>query len=109
MTTITHVFESHKRYENGNLISHDYVPRYAKLEYDSTGNNVVISILPTLSSKLAHLVCQEDFTLYYEGENPDFKFEVECWPDNGTIKRLSVIRVDRDLEIRYISSHQDRM
>ena len=109
MSLVTHVFESHKRIENGNVVSHDFVERRAYLEYDFTGNNVVISILPTLSPKKAHLVRQDFFTLYYEGEDPDFRFEVECWPDNGTIKRLSVIRVDRNLEIQYLSTHQDRL
>ncbi len=91
------------------VVSHDYVARRANLEYDITGNNVVISIIPTLSPKRAHLVRQVGFTLYYRGEDPDYRFEVECWPDNGTIKRLSVFRDDRNLEIQYISNHQDRL
>ena len=48
-------------------------------------------------------------TLYYAGEDPDYRFEVECWPDNGTIKRMSVFRDDMGVEIQYISDHQDRM
>ena len=109
MPLITHVFERHQRFERGVQVSNDYVERRANLEYDATGNNVTISIIPTLSPKLAHLERQNGFTLYYRGDDPDFYFEVECWPDNGTIKRLSVIRLDRDLEIRYLSNHQDRM
>lgn len=90
-------------------MSHDHVERRATLEYDATGNYVTISILPTLSAKRATLVRQDHFTLCYQGEDPAFKFELECWPDNGTIKRLSVIRVDMNLEIQYLSSHQDAM
>ena len=107
MSFVTHVFNSHKRFENGVLVSHDQVPRRANLEYDVTGNNVVISIIPTLSPKRAHLVEQKIFTLYYLGEDPRFSFEIECWPDNGTIKRLSVFRKDMGVEIQYISDHQD--
>lgn len=109
MSLITHVFSSHKRIVNGVVVSHDYVDRRANLEYDFTGNKVVISILPTLSSKPARLVKQVGFTLYYAGEDPNFSFELECWPDNGTIKRLSVIRHDKNLEIQYLSDHQDRL
>lgn len=109
MPIVTHVFHSHKRFERGILVSHDLVPRRANLEYDATGTNVVISIIPTLSPKRAYLVKQNFFTLFYKGEDPVFRFEVECWPDNGTIKRLSVFRDDMGVEIQYISDHQDAL
>ncbi len=109
MSLITHVFNSHKRIEREKVVSHDFVPRRANLQYDFTGNNVVITIMPTLSAKRARLVKQVGFTLYYVGEDPDYRFELECWPDNGTIKRLSVFRDDMGVEIQYISNHQDSM
>ena len=52
---------------------------------------------------------QVGFTLYYQGDEPYFRFELECWPDNGTIKRFSVFRDDMGVEIQYISDHQDRL
>ena len=109
MPTITHLFHSHKRFENGIQVSHDHVPRRANLEYNAEGSSVIISIIPTLSPKRAYLVKQEFFTLYYRGEDSIYRFEVECWPDNGTIKRLSVFRDDMGVEIQYISDHQDRL
>lgn len=109
MTLITHVFNSHKRIVNGKEVSHDIVARRANFEYDLTGNNVVITIIPTMSSKRARLIKQEGFTLFYMGEDPDYRFELECWPDNGTIKRLSVFRIDTGVEYRFISDHQDAM
>lgn len=109
MSLVTHVFYCHQRIQNGTIVSTDKVPRRANFEYDSTGNNVVISIVPTLSPKRAHLVRQVGFTLYYQGEERSFSFELECWPDNGTIKRLSVFREDLGIEYRYISNHQDAM
>jgi hypothetical protein len=109
MSLVTHVFESHKRFQHGVEVSHDRVPRRANFEYDWSGNNVVISIVPTLSPKKAHLVRQDGFTLYYKGEDPDYRFVLECWPDNGTIKRFSVFRDDMGVEIRYLSSHQDAL
>ena len=109
MATIRHIFERHQRFQNGRLVSDDYVARQANLEYDMTGSTVIISIIPTLSPKKAYLVRQVGFTLYYRGEDTDYRFEVECWPDNGTIKRLSVFRDDMSVEIRYLSNHQDAM
>lgn len=62
-----------------------------------------------LSPKKAYLVEQNGFTLYYRGQDPDYIFVLECWPDNGTIKRLSVFRDDIGLEIRYLSNHQQAL
>jgi hypothetical protein len=109
MSLVTHVFPSHQRIENGRIVSNDQVPRRANLEYDYSGNNVVISIIPTLSPKQARLVRQIGFCLYYQGIDPDYRFELECWPDNGTIKRLSVFRNDTGVEYRYISDRQDAL
>lgn len=109
MSFITHIFETHKRFEHGVEVSCVHVPRRANFEYDATGNNVIISIMPTLSSKKAHLVRQDGFILYYRGQDPDYRFVLECWPDNGTIKRLSVFRDDIGLEIRYLSNHQNAL
>jgi hypothetical protein len=109
MSLVTHVFESHKRIQNGVVVSHDYVARRANFVYDPTGSVVDITIIPTLSTKRAYLIRQDGFTLYYRGEDPDYRFELECWPDNGTIKRFSVFRDDTGIEYRYISDHQDRM
>lgn len=109
MSTITHVFNSHKRIESGRVVSHDFVPRMANLQYDFTGRRVLISIIPTLSPKYATLYKDTGNVLYYRGDDPDYRFELETWPDNNTIKRLSVIREDCNLEIQYLSDHQDAM
>ena len=109
MPTVTHLFQSHKRIQNGVVVSHDFVPRRANLEYDFTGRRVLVSIIPTLTPKAATLYKDSNNVLYYRGDDPDYRFELETWPDNNTIKRLSVIREDRDLEIQYLSDHQDPM
>ena len=109
MPVVTHVFSSHKRIEHGVVVSNDAVPRTAKFVYDPSGMIVDITIIPVLSTKRAFLIHQDSFTMYYQGSDPDYRFELECWPDNGTIKRLSVFRDDTDIEYRYISDHQDRM
>lgn len=111
MSTITHIFPSHQRIQNGQVVSEDYVQRQAILDYDWTGNNVTISIIPTLSPKHARLVRDDGSTLYYAGVGADgiYRFEVECWADNNTIKRLSVFRDDTGVEYRFLSDHQDRM
>lgn len=109
MSLVTHVFHTQQRIQNGRIVASDSVMRRANFEYDFTGNNVIISIIPSLSPKQARLVRQVGFKLYYQGEDPDYRFELECWPDNGTIKQLSVFRDDTGVEYRYISDHQDRM
>lgn len=109
MPLVTHLFYSHKRIQNGLVVSHDFVPRRANLEYDFTGRRLTITIIPTLSPKTATLYRDSNNVLYYRGDDPNYRFEIETWPDNNTIKRLSVIREDRNLEIRYISDHQDAM
>ncbi len=109
MPLVTHIFHTQQRVQNGCVIASDSVIRRANFDYDYSGNNVVISIMPSLSPKRAHLVRQSEFNLYYQGEDPDYRFELECWPDNGTIKRLSVFRIDTGIEYRYISDHQDRI
>lgn len=109
MPLVTHVFKQQQRIQGGRIVADDPVFRRANFNYDMTGNNVVISIEPTLSPKRARLVSQNGFTLLYQGDDPSFRFEVECWPDNGTIKRLSVFRMDTGVEYRYISDHQDRL
>lgn len=109
MPTITHVFSTHQRIENRTVIAQDQISRRAFFVYDDTGDNVTISIIPTLTPKQAKLTRQIGFVLYYKGLDPDYRFEVECWPDNGTIKRLSVYRNDKNVEYRYLSDHQDRM
>ena len=109
MSLITHIFHSHKRIQNGIVVSHDHVARSANFDYDATGNSVLISIFPVLSPKRAYLVRQDFFTLYYRGDDPCYRFEIECWPDNGTIKRFSVFRDDMGVEYQYISDYQDAM
>lgn len=109
MSLVTHVFHTQQRVQNGRIVASDPVMRRANFEYDITGNNVVISIIPSLSPKRARLVRQDGYTLYYQGEDPDYRFVLECWPDNGTIKQLSVFRNDTGVEYRYISDHQDRL
>lgn len=107
MSRITHLFESLVRYNNGVEIYREKIERMAVLDYNANGTVVDITIMPNLSTKRAFLTRQEGFTLYYEAIG--YQFELECWPDNGTIKRLSVFRVDTGVEYRYMSNHQDRM
>ncbi|MGM9847262.1 MAG: hypothetical protein ACI31F_04860 [Muribaculaceae bacterium] len=109
MQRIVHCFKQQQRIENGIIIADDVVTRTAIFDYDFTGENVEISIFPTLTAIKAKLVKQVGFKLFYQGIDPDYRFELECWPDNGTIKQLSVFREDTGVEYRYISDHQDRM
>lgn len=109
MALITHVFPGHQRYQNGRLVSDDKVPRRINFNYDATGNVVDIEIIPTMTPKRAFLTKQDGFTLYYKGADADYRFVLECWPDNGTIKRFSVFRNDTGVEYRYLSDLQDRL
>lgn len=109
MSRITHLFKTLVRYQNGVEVYREETERMAVLDYNANGSLVEISIIPNLTPKRAYLAGQEDFTIYYEGYDLCYSFELECWPDNGTIKRLSIKRNDTGVEYRYISDHQDRM
>ncbi len=109
MPLVTHVFKQQQRIQGGRIVANDPVSRRANFDYDLSGINVVITIEGVLSPKKARLLNQNGFMLTYLGEDPSFRFELECWSDNGTIKRLSVYRTDTGVEYRYISDHQDRM
>lgn len=74
MSLVTHVFHSHQRIMNGQVVSTDQVSRRVNFEYDLSGNNVEITIIPTLSTKKARLVRQVGYTLYYLGEDSDYRF-----------------------------------
>ena len=103
MPFVTHVFKQQQRIENGRIVANDPVIRRANFEYNATGTEVVISIIPSLSPKRAYLIQEDCYTLKYRGSDSDYLFELECWPDNGTIKRLSVFRLDTGVEYRYIT------
>lgn len=78
MTTITHIFPKHQRIENVVIVSTNNVLRQATFDYDTTGTIMIVSIMPSLSSKRARLVRQDGFTLYYKGDDSDYRFVLEC-------------------------------
>jgi hypothetical protein len=100
MKTIQFQSTNHKRYENGVQLTHDFVPRLIDLKYSDNGLRLTISILPTLSPKTATFQKDSNNTLFYTGDDTDFKFEVQT-KSNNEIKRISVIRTDRNLELKY--------
>ncbi len=100
MPTIQFQSTNHKRYENGVQLTHDFVPRIIQLDYSDNGLRLVISIIPTLSPKGATFQKDIDNTLFYIGDDTDYRFEVETGYNNET-KRVSVIRVDRNLELKF--------
>lgn len=77
-----------------------YAQRMIKLHYTNLGKTLTIEIYPTLTPKRARLVSDVNDVLTYIGEDPDFVFEIETKEDN-TIKRISLIRRDKDIELRY--------
>lgn len=93
---------NHKRYENGIQLTHDFVPRLIQLQYSDDAVRVIISVIPTLSPKGATFQKYNHINnvATYVGDDPDFRFEVEA-DSNSVIKRVSVIRTDRNLELKY--------
>jgi hypothetical protein len=91
---------NHKRFENGIQLTHDFVPRIIQLQYSDNGLRLTIRILPTLSPKSATFQRDSNNTLYYIGDDTDYRFEVET-KANNEINRVSVIRTDRNLELKY--------
>jgi hypothetical protein len=100
-TRLTFASSNHKRIENRVQTSHDYVPRLVILDYNQNGHIVNVSVAPTLTPKIARLVKDVNNVLYYEGADPDYRFEVETDSRNELI-RVSVIRNDKNLELRYL-------
>lgn len=100
MSIIQFQSTNHKRFENGVQLTHDFVPRIIQLQYSDNGLKLIISIIPTLTAKGATFLKDINNTLFYIGDDTDYQFEVETGLDNQ-IKRVSVIRVDRNLELRY--------
>lgn len=101
MPTIRFQSSNHKRFENGIQVSHDYVPRLIQLDYSPNGAVLTISIVSSLSPKQAIFAKDSGNVLTYNGIDPDYRFEVETKADN-TIKRVSVIRLDRNLELKFL-------
>lgn len=101
MPTIHFQSSNHKRLEHGILVSHDYVPRLVQLDYSHNGAILTISIIPTLSPKQAVFVSDKDNVLVYNGLDSDYRFEVETL-ENNTICRVSVVRLDRSLELQFL-------
>lgn len=99
-TRLTFQSSNHKRIENRMQMSHDYVPRLVILDYTNNGHTVEVSVIPSLTPKLARLIRDVNNVLYYEGADPDYRFEVETDSRNEII-RVSVIRTDRNLELKY--------
>lgn len=100
MPTIHFYSSNHTRIESGVPVSHDYAPRQIVLKYTELGRRLEISIQPTLSPKMATVISDKNNVLTYIGDDRDFRFEIETKADN-TIKRVSLFRLDKDLELRY--------
>ncbi len=100
MPTITFYSTHHTRVVNGQIVSNDDAYRLITLNYTNFGRRLEISIQPTLSPKMATCVSDKNSVLTYVGDDKDFRFEIETKPDN-TIRRVSLFRLDKNLELRY--------
>lgn len=100
MPTITFYSYHHTRIESGRVVSNDSAYRLIVLNYSNFGRRLKISIQPTLSPKMATCISDSNSVLTYVGDDRDFRFEIETKPDN-TIKRVSLFRLDKNLELRY--------
>ena len=77
-----------------------FAQRIIKLHYTNLGKTLTVDIYPSLTAKRATLVSDKNNVLRYVGDDRDFVFEVETKKDN-TIKRFSLFRKDKDIELRY--------
>ena len=105
-TKITFISSRHIRVENysspyPNQWAPTYVQRDIFLHYTNLGKTLTIEIYPSLTAKRATLVQDKNDVLTYIGDDPDFRFEIETKPDN-TIRRVSLFREDKDLELRFL-------
>jgi hypothetical protein len=97
------VFQSthHKRFEHGIEVSQAAVSRIVKMEFSPDFSRMVFSVDPTLTPKPAARVAENGNVLIYQGIDPDYRFELERIGDQ--LRRVSLFRMDRNLEIRYLN------
>lgn len=100
MPTITFYSSHRTRIESGRVVSNDSAYHLIVLNYSNFGRRLEISIQPTLSPKMATCIGDSNSVLTYVGDDRDFRFEIETKADN-TIKRVSLFRLDKNLELRY--------
>ena len=104
-TVITYCSTRHQRIENISSAhptpwDMSYAQRIIKLHYTNFGKTLTVEMYPTLTPKRATLVSDKNDVLTYFGDDPDYVFEIETKADN-TIKRISLFRRDKDVELRY--------
>ena len=105
-TIINYMSSRHIRIENISSANPNqwpimYVPRHIKLHYTNLGKTLTVEIIPSMTAKRATLVKDENDVLTYIGDDPDFGFEIET-KANNTIRRFSMFRFDKDMELRYL-------
>ena len=103
---INYVSSRHIRIENisssqPNQWPLTYAQRHIKLHYTNLGKTLTVEIIPSLTAKRATLIKDENDVLTYIGDDPDYGFEIET-KENNTIKRFSMFRFDKDMELRYL-------
>lgn len=68
--------QKHRRYENDTFINESEIERNINITFLDNLKNIMISIEPTLSAKKGYLISNQNNTLVYKGDDPDYKFTV---------------------------------
>lgn len=88
----------HKRYQFGQYIEQSAVPRKVELSFSNGGQNLGVSIIPSLSYKSAQLQSQQNNCKIYNGEGYRF---VIYFDNLNRIRLFSLELLERQLKIEY--------
>lgn len=90
----------HERYINECIVSKSQVDRNIRISCWNNRENITIEINPTLSLKKAYLKKKYNHLYIYNGEDPDYFFEVR-FDDNDDIDYVSVSLQSRNLKLSF--------
>lgn len=90
----------HKRYENRTLISESEAERNINLNFIDNKQELLVSIKPTLSPKISHLISKNNNIFKYKGYDPDYLFTVN-FDEFNVVEQFTLEMPNRNLKIVY--------
>jgi hypothetical protein len=90
-----------KRYEYNMLTEIIYDVRKIEINFLNNKQEIIINIEPSLTTKKAKLIEQFDNIYIYEGEDPDFMFEITLNQRFNIPEKIILHRRDKNLKLIY--------
>lgn len=90
----------HERYVSNCMEAISQVDRNIKISCWNDRNDMTIEITPTLSLKKAHLINKSKHLYIYEGDDPDYIFEIR-FDEADEVVCVSVLLLSRNLKLLF--------